>query len=117
MGGRPLHEDYDFKEEFRAPLRLKQRAREVLRVPDNAGRKTIQQIYRKHAKAYHPDLHPDDPASYRMFLVITEAYAILTDKKRADPSHTLLWEASCVPPDSDEKEYEAWWLGRYGNLF
>ena len=112
-----MYEDYDFKEEFRAPLRLKQRAREILRVSESADSKAIQQAYRRHAKAYHPDLHPDDPASYRMFLVITEAYAILTDKKRADPSHTLLWEASCVPPDSDEKEYEAWWLGRYGNLF
>ncbi len=33
----------------------------VLGVPENATKDEIKKAYRKKAKEYHPDLHPDDP--------------------------------------------------------
>lgn len=51
----------------------------VLGVAQEADEEQIKQAYRKLAKKYHPDLHPDDAASEAKFKDIVEAYEILGD--------------------------------------
>ncbi len=57
---------------------------EVLGVGRNAGDADIKGAYRKLARQYHPDHHPDDPTCEDKFKEASEAYSILSDpQKRA----------------------------------
>ena len=57
---------------------------EVLGVSRNAGEDEIKSAYRKLAKQYHPDLHPDDKDAEAKFKEASEAYEVLSNKdKRA----------------------------------
>lgn len=52
---------------------------EVLGVDKNATDSEIKKSYRKLAKKYHPDLHPDDKEMNEKFSEINEAYEVLSD--------------------------------------
>ena len=56
---------------------------EVLGVSKSASDDEIKKAYRKQAKKFHPDLHPDDKAAEDGFKEVNEAYEILSsnDKK------------------------------------
>lgn len=57
---------------------------EVLGVSKNATDDELKKSFRKLAKQYHPDLHPDDKVAEEKFKEINEAYEVLSDKdKRA----------------------------------
>lgn len=57
---------------------------EVLGVEKSASEDDIKKAFRKLARQYHPDLHPDDKAAEAKFKEINEAYEVLSDKdKRA----------------------------------
>ena len=57
---------------------------EVLGVSKNASEDDLKKAYRKEAKKYHPDLHPNDKEAEAKFKEINEAYAVLSDAdKRA----------------------------------
>lgn len=57
---------------------------EVLGVGKNASESEIKTAFRKAAKTYHPDLHPDDKEAEARFKEINEAYEVLSDpEKRA----------------------------------
>ena len=47
---------------------------EVLGVDKKASADEIKKAYRKLAKKYHPDLHPDDESAHKKFTEINEAY-------------------------------------------
>lgn len=49
----------------------------VLGVSPGASQDEIKKAYRKKAKEYHPDLHPDDPEAARKMNEINEAYDML----------------------------------------
>lgn len=51
----------------------------VLGVPQNASLKEIKLAFRRLARQYHPDLHPDDPVSAEKFKQISQAYDVLSD--------------------------------------
>ncbi len=51
----------------------------ILGVEKNATADEIKSAYRKLAKQYHPDLHPNDEASAEKFKEINEAYSVLGD--------------------------------------
>ena len=51
----------------------------VLGVEKNADEKEIQKAFRKLARKYHPDLHPNDKAKEKQFKEINEAYEVLSD--------------------------------------
>lgn len=55
---------------------------EVLGVDRNATEDQIKAEYRKKAKKYHPDLHPDDPTAEAKFKELGEAYEVLSDKEK-----------------------------------
>ena len=57
---------------------------EVLGVSKNATDDEIKRAYRKKAKEYHPDLHPDDKSAVERFKELNEANEVLSDPdKRA----------------------------------
>src|SRR3990172_383720 len=59
---------------------------EILGVPRNASDVDIKKAYRKLARQFHPDLHPDKRKEMEAkFKEINEAYQVLSDpKKRSD---------------------------------
>ena len=52
---------------------------EVLGISKGASEDEIKKAYRKTAKKYHPDLHPDDPVAEAKFKECNEAYEVLGD--------------------------------------
>lgn len=55
---------------------------EILGVDRKAGEADIKSAYRKLAKMYHPDLHPNDANAAAKFKEINEAYETLSDEKK-----------------------------------
>ena len=52
---------------------------EILGINKNASQDDIKNAYRKLAKKYHPDLHPNDKEAEEKFKEINEAYGVLSD--------------------------------------
>ncbi len=55
---------------------------EVLGVPRDATKEEIKRAYRKKAKEYHPDLHPNDPRAAEKMNEINEAYDMLNNPEK-----------------------------------
>lgn len=56
----------------------------ILGVDKNIPQKDILSAYRKRAKQFHPDLHPNDPKAKAKFQALSEAFEVLNDpEKRA----------------------------------
>lgn len=55
---------------------------EVLGVQKGCSEDELKKAYRKMAKKYHPDLHPDDKESEAKFKEANEAYEILSDPQK-----------------------------------
>jgi DnaJ-class molecular chaperone len=55
---------------------------EILQVSESASESEIKQAYRKLAKEYHPDRHPDDKSAEAKFKEIGEAYEVLKDVEK-----------------------------------
>ncbi len=54
----------------------------ILGVDKNIPQKEVQAAYRKRAKQFHPDLHPDDPKAKAKFQALTEAYEVIGDPEK-----------------------------------
>lgn len=61
----------------------------ILGVDKNSTQDEIKRQYRKLAKEYHPDLHPDDDAKQDKFKEISEAYEVLGDKDKKQKYDTF----------------------------
>ena len=55
---------------------------DILGVSKTATEDEIKQAYRKLARQYHPDLHPDDKDAAEKFKEISEAYDTLSNKEK-----------------------------------
>ena len=56
----------------------------ILGVDRNIPQKDVRAAYRKRAKLFHPDLHPNDPKAKAKFQALNEAYDVISDpEKRA----------------------------------
>lgn len=51
-----------------------------LRVPRTASRQEIKTAFRRLARQYHPDLHPNEPSAVAKFQALREAYEVLVDR-------------------------------------
>ena len=54
----------------------------VLGIPSGASPEEIKKAYRKKAKEYHPDLHPDDPDAGDKMNENNEAYDMLMNPEK-----------------------------------
>lgn len=54
----------------------------ILGVSKSASGDEIKKAFRKAAKKYHPDLHPDDKDAQEKFKEVNEAYEVLGDEKK-----------------------------------
>lgn len=67
---------------------------EVLGVEKGASEEELKKAYRRLAKQYHPDLHPNDKEAEEKFKEINEAYDVLKDpdkRARYDNSVFPVW--------------------------
>ncbi len=55
---------------------------QVLGIPRGASEEEIKKAYRKKAKEYHPDLHPDDPVAAQKMNEVNEAYDMLKNPEK-----------------------------------
>ncbi|MBQ1388547.1 MAG: molecular chaperone DnaJ [Clostridia bacterium] len=55
---------------------------EVLGIDKSASEDEIKKAFRKKAKQYHPDLHPDDKDAEKNMKEVNEAYEVLSDKDK-----------------------------------
>lgn len=54
----------------------------IMGVPRTATQDDIRKAYKRRAKQFHPDLHPDDPKAKAKFQALTEANAVLSDPQK-----------------------------------
>lgn len=55
---------------------------EVLGIQKGASEDEIKKAYKKKAREYHPDLHPDDPTCEDKMKEVNEAYEVLSDPSK-----------------------------------
>lgn len=55
---------------------------EILGIPKGASEEDIKKAYRRLAKKYHPDKNPGNKEAEEQFKLISEAYAVLSDKSK-----------------------------------
>jgi hypothetical protein len=94
---------------YREIRRLRQQARRVLGVTDEAGPQEIRAAFRRLARERHPDRTGRDAGFFR----IVNAYLVLT---RPDPRGYQLDELAPRPSlevPKDQGEYLDWWLRRF----
>ena len=54
----------------------------ILGVSKDIPQKDVRDAYRKRAKQFHPDLHPNDPKAKAKFQALNEAYDVLSDPEK-----------------------------------
>ena len=70
---------------------------EILGVARTANEKEIKSAYRKLARKYHPDVNKGDAGAEEKFKEVSEAFAVLSDKDKAD----LYKIADALPKEMD----------------
>ena len=51
-------------------------------VDKNIPQDDVREAYRKRAKHFHPDLHPNDPKAKAKFQALNEAYDVISDPEK-----------------------------------
>lgn len=54
----------------------------ILGVDRNIPQDDVREAYRKRAKQFHPDLHPNDPKAKAKFQALNEAYDVISDPEK-----------------------------------
>ncbi|MBQ7421220.1 MAG: J domain-containing protein [Prevotella sp.] len=54
----------------------------ILGVSKDIPQKDVRAAYKKRAKQFHPDLHPDDPKAKAKFQALNEAYDVISDPEK-----------------------------------
>lgn len=66
----------------------------ILGVAKDIPQADLNKAYKKRAKQFHPDLHPDDPKAKAKFQALNEAYEVLSDpeKRKKYDKYGEQWE-------------------------
>lgn len=88
---------------------------EVLGVDKKASADEIKKAYRKLAKKYHPDLHPDDESAHKKFTEINEAYEVLSDPKKRNKYDTFGANANFSGGQNFDPRDFGFDFGNFGN--
>lgn len=87
----------------------------IMGIDKNTPQKDIRIAYKKRAKQFHPDLHPDDPKAKAKFQALNEAYDVLNDpeKRKKYDQYGENWK------HADTFNQQGGWgqSGSYGNGF
>lgn len=100
----------------------------VLGIGKDAGKDEIKKAYRKKAKEYHPDLHPNDPKAAEKMNEINEAYDMLCNpekyQKREQNSSGYrgyygqsTYNQNTYSGSSSNQEYGSYWGFDFEDLF
>lgn len=54
----------------------------IMGISKDTAQKDIRAAYKRRAKQFHPDLHPDDPKAKAKFQALNEAYDVLSDPEK-----------------------------------
>ena len=68
----------------------------ILGVSKDIPQKDVRAAYRKRAKMFHPDLHPNDPKAKAKFQALNEAYEVISDPDNV-PSMTSMVSNGATP--------------------
>ncbi|WP_311492343.1 J domain-containing protein [uncultured Anaerococcus sp.] len=88
---------------------------EVLGVDKKASADEIKKAYRKLAKKYHPDLHPDDESANKKFTEINEAYEVLSDPEKRKKYDTFGANANFSGGQNFDPRDFGFDFGNFGN--
>ncbi len=91
---------------------MKQDYYDVLGIGKQADEKEIKRAYRKLAKKYHPDTNPGDKAAEQKFKEVTEAYNVLSDKKRRNYTISLALRPSTRQATPGQTQEAVLWRRR-----
>jgi curved DNA-binding protein CbpA len=110
-------DDWDFSREMFRGLELEKKARGVLGVRTAAGPAEIRRAFWKLAKTYHPDLNPGDSYRWERFMLVAEAYDILTKRNSPIRRYQLARAKGHLPQELTEEAYLRWWVAQFGDLY
>ena len=88
----------------------------IMGIDRNTPQKDIRAAYKKRAKQFHPDLHPNDPKAKAKFQALNEAYDVLNDveKRKKYDQYGENWKQA----DAFGQQQQAWGQGgSYGSGF
>ena len=88
---------------------------EVLGVDKKASADEIKKAYRKLAKKYHPDLHPNDESAHKKFTEINEAYEVLSDPEKRKKYDTFGANANFSGGQNFDPRDFGFDFGNFGN--
>lgn len=96
----------------------------VLGISEGASKEEIKKAYRKKAKEYHPDLHPDDPVAAAKMNEINEAYDMLNNPekyKKQEEQRNPYGNSQGTPygnsygnPYGSQNQQGGWYTGGFG---
>lgn len=92
---------------------------QVLGVSRDASQEEIKKAYRKKAKEYHPDLHPDDPNATKKMNEVNEAYDMLSNPEKYAARRAQQQGQSGDYSGSQQRSYGSGYQqsgGRYGDF-
>ncbi|MFN3196176.1 MAG: J domain-containing protein [Chlorobiota bacterium] len=77
----------------------------ILGIESSATSAEIKSAYKRLARKYHPDLHPDNPKIEKIFSEIKEAYDVLGDLDKRLKYNLLLSKSKRLMDEITRREY------------
>lgn len=77
----------------------------ILGIESSATSEEIKSAYKRLARKYHPDLHPDDPKIEKLFSEIKEAYDVLGNLDKRLKYNLLLSKSKHLMDEITRREY------------
>jgi curved DNA-binding protein CbpA len=78
---------------------------QILRISKQSSVVEIKRAFRRLARQFHPDLHPNNPEAAAQFKQISEAYEILGDPERRSHYDTRFTDTPAEPEPAPAKSY------------